>query len=192
MDRYLMGRNEEDKARIFSVVTSKWTWGNRHKLKYRKVSLNIKNPFQSWEWLDTGTGCPVRLWSLHPWRYSRCNCAQSWTTCSSSSCFDQRVAPDNLQRHLPTSAIPSFCDTSIYLFPRFYPIILILFIALGKKWTEQALWKMSVALSNYLERIWESIFQVISILELWQSLINSAVFSSPCACWRFSTPYMDV
>lgn len=123
---------------------------------------------------------------------SRCNCAQSSTACSSSPCFDQRVALDNLQRHLPTSAFPSFCDTSIYLFPRFYPIILILFIALGKKWTEQALWKMSVALSNYLERIWESIFQVISILELWQSLINLAVFSSPCACWRFSTPYMDV
>jgi len=52
-----MGGSKEYRTRLFSMVSSNGTIGNGHKLKHEKFHLNIRN---------TGTGCPERLWSLHP------------------------------------------------------------------------------------------------------------------------------
>ena len=40
--KYLMGGCKEDGSRLFSVVSSDRTRGNRHKLKYRKLHLKIR------------------------------------------------------------------------------------------------------------------------------------------------------
>ena len=46
---YVMGGNEEDLARLFSVVSRERTEGNMNKLKYRKPHLNIrKHLLQRW------------------------------------------------------------------------------------------------------------------------------------------------
>jgi len=46
--KYLKGGYQEDGARLFSVVPSDRTRGNRHKLKHRKVHLNTKKNFFTW------------------------------------------------------------------------------------------------------------------------------------------------
>lgn len=55
------------------------------------------------------TGCPERLWSLYPWRYSKLNWAGSWTTCSRwphlSRGVDRIVSRGPLQPQ-------AFCDTT--------------------------------------------------------------------------------
>lgn len=38
--RHLIGGCKEDKGRLFSVVPSERTRGNRHEVKYRKLCLN--------------------------------------------------------------------------------------------------------------------------------------------------------
>lgn len=38
-----MGKNKEDRARDFSVVPRDRKRGSRHKLKYRKLHLNLRN-----------------------------------------------------------------------------------------------------------------------------------------------------
>jgi len=48
---YLKGRCQEDEAKLFSVVPSDRTSGNRHKLKDRKFHLNLEGQ-------STGIGCP--------------------------------------------------------------------------------------------------------------------------------------
>lgn len=57
------------------------------------------------EWPSTGTVCPERLWSFHPWRYSKPRWTQPWATC-----FEQMGWTRHTQRCLPTSAILQFCD----------------------------------------------------------------------------------
>jgi len=43
--KYLDSGCQEDGARLFSVVPSDRTRGNRHKLKHRKFHLNVKKNF---------------------------------------------------------------------------------------------------------------------------------------------------
>ena len=61
------------------------------------------------EWLNFETGCPERLWSLHPWGYSESNWAQSWATGSSWAYLQQGPGLDDLQRLLRTSALLWLC-----------------------------------------------------------------------------------
>ena len=44
-DKYLQGGGQEDGARLFPVVPSDRTRGNRHKLKQRKLQLNPRKNF---------------------------------------------------------------------------------------------------------------------------------------------------
>lgn len=41
----------------------------------RLVEAGLEVHFLLWRWLSTGTSCPEKLWSLHPWRYSK----PTWT-----------------------------------------------------------------------------------------------------------------
>jgi len=43
--KYLQGGHQEDRARLFSVVPSDRTRGNRHKLKHGKFRLNTRKNF---------------------------------------------------------------------------------------------------------------------------------------------------
>ena len=43
--KYLMGRSQVDRARLFSVVPSDRTRGNEHKLGHRKFPTNMKKIF---------------------------------------------------------------------------------------------------------------------------------------------------
>lgn len=44
--------------------------------------------FPLWGQSNTGTGCPARMWSLHPWRYLNTSRTQPGTTCSCCFCFE--------------------------------------------------------------------------------------------------------
>ena len=62
------------------------------------------NTFSLWGWWSTGTGCPGRLWSLHPWRYSKAIWTWSWAMRSGHPCLSRGFGPGALQRSPPTSA----------------------------------------------------------------------------------------
>jgi len=49
VQKYLMGWCKEDRDRLFSVVPSDRIGGNGHKLKYRRIHLNVR------EKLSTGS-----------------------------------------------------------------------------------------------------------------------------------------
>jgi len=72
--------------------------------------------FLLWGWLRTGAGFPERLWSLHPWRYSKAVWTRSGTTGSRWPCLSQGVGPDDLQRSLPTnwSAVIQWCSYNCF------------------------------------------------------------------------------
>jgi len=45
VSKYLAGENEEDRARLFSVVLSERPRGNEHKLKTSKFHINTRKLF---------------------------------------------------------------------------------------------------------------------------------------------------
>lgn len=55
--KYLLRRAE----RILPVVPVERRWGSGHKLKYRKLHLNMRNNFFLWKQSAIETGCPERL-----------------------------------------------------------------------------------------------------------------------------------
>ena len=66
---------------------------------------SIWKNFFLWGWSNTNTGCPEKMWSLHPWSYSKPDWTQPPATCCSWLCFKQVVGPGDLQRCLPASGI---------------------------------------------------------------------------------------
>lgn len=105
--KYLKGGCKEDRTRPFPVVPNDRSRANGHKVKLGRFPPNSRKQFSLWQWPSPGTGCPVRLWSLHPWRYSK-----TWTWSQAASCRQTcliwGVGPDGLQRSLPTSIILLF------------------------------------------------------------------------------------
>lgn len=87
------GRDREDGAQLFLVLSSDRTKGNGHKWEYRKSHLNILPPpppllvrvVKHWHCLPQET---ERLWSLHHWRYSKPDWTQPWASCSSWLCSE--------------------------------------------------------------------------------------------------------
>lgn len=68
-----------------------------------------------WGWQITEGGCPERLWSLLPWRYSKAVQTQSWVMCLTWSCLSREFRLDDIKKFLPTSTILWFPSTKILL-----------------------------------------------------------------------------
>jgi len=71
LQQYLRGGCSEVGVGLLSQVTSDRTSGNGLKPGQGRFRLDIgKNLFLK-EWSGTGTGCPGKCWSHHPWRCSK-------------------------------------------------------------------------------------------------------------------------
>lgn len=95
---------KEDGARLFALVPSGRTRGSVHKLKHRKVCVNIRKSFFYWGWPSTGTGCSGR-WNLYPWRYSEAICTVMGNLLIVGPTWAGEIGPVDLQRSLTTSTI---------------------------------------------------------------------------------------
>lgn len=69
-----------------------------------------KHIFLLWRWSNTESGCPERLWNLHPWWYSKPDWTLPKATGSSWLCLSRGFGQNNLHGCLPTSASLWFCD----------------------------------------------------------------------------------
>jgi len=79
--KYLQGGCQEDEARLFSVVPSNRTRGNRHKLKLKKIQLNMRKNFFPLKVTEHRNRFPRELWFLLLWRYSRPPWPRSCAAC---------------------------------------------------------------------------------------------------------------
>lgn len=99
---YLMGENEEDGVRLFSIVP---TDGMRTNEKTQNSSWAQKATFLLWGWWNIGTGSPKRLQSLHSQRYLKPKRTWPWASGSSWICLGHGQELDNLKVSHPTSVI---------------------------------------------------------------------------------------
>lgn len=82
-----------------------------HSPPMAKQSLQKKKNLP-WGWSNARTGCPETSQSLHPRRCSKPDWTWSWASWWSWLCFEQGALLEDLQRHLPTSAILSTVTTA--------------------------------------------------------------------------------
>lgn len=81
--KYLMWGSTEDGSRLFSVMSSDRIRGNGHKPKCMKFHLKISKNFSTVRLLNPGGSCIERLWTLHPWRWSKPDWSQPQAACCS-------------------------------------------------------------------------------------------------------------
>lgn len=92
-------------SRFISGLSSRMARNSGHKLKHRKIHLNIRKKMQGR--LNTKAGSPERH-SLYIWRCSN----PDWIQCSVSSCswpFSELEVEQDLKRCFLVSATLSFC-----------------------------------------------------------------------------------
>lgn len=70
------------------------TRSNQHKLRHKRLPLNIKKDIFTVKVAKHWMGCPERLWSFHFWKYSKA--IQFWATCSEWPCLNRVIRPDDL------------------------------------------------------------------------------------------------
>jgi len=107
--KYLQGGCQEDGARLFPVVPSDRTRGNRHKLKHRKLQLNTRKNFfplrvtEPWPRLPRDVvESPLEIFKTH---LDTVLCSLLWVTL-----LGQGVGLGDPQRALPTPTIVRFCE----------------------------------------------------------------------------------
>jgi len=66
VSEYVMWWNKESGARLLAVHSERMR-GNGHKLKYRKMHLGKRKNVWLCSRSNSRTGCPEKMWSLHPW-----------------------------------------------------------------------------------------------------------------------------
>lgn len=69
--KYLKGREQEDGARLCSVMPSSRKRDNSHKMKESKFHLNMRKISLLCGWQSTGTCFPGKFLSTLLWRYSK-------------------------------------------------------------------------------------------------------------------------
>jgi len=108
--KYLQGGGQEDGARLFPVVPSARTRGNRHKLEQRKFQLNPRKNFfplrmtEPWPRLPREAVESPSLEIFQP-RLDVVLCILLWVIL-----LGQGVGLGDPQRALPTPAALGFCD----------------------------------------------------------------------------------
>ena len=81
--QYLNGAYKQEGSKLFERLDNSRTRGNGFKLKEGRFRLDIRGSSLLWERWGAGTGCPERLWVLHPWRCSRLGWMEPWAAWAS-------------------------------------------------------------------------------------------------------------
>jgi len=86
------------------VALSDKTRGCGHKLKHRRLPVNIRKCFFTVRVAEHRHRLPREVVDPHPLRYSKAIWTQFRATYSKWLCWPRGVGPDDLQRSFPTSA----------------------------------------------------------------------------------------